>query len=453
MKKIILFTLSCLIFWIILGTHLNASAQESLIIPNWIKNAAKYWSQGQTSDADFTSSMIYLIEHGIITVAPLKGNDDLKVTQSNNGQIPSWIKNNAGYWANGDIDDSTFLQGIQYLVNNGIITPSILTDKTTTPTTATPPQCPDGGNTCSYLVYRADSDPIIIPPGTSKNIGIIIESKDEYQKFNIHMTTGSLGNSDYRSIMMGTNGIPAANGDASVSIPLPSLQRATAYVKISVGKCAEPGTKFMVTIQTYAQKYALDNSRVEKSLIIDAVVGSPKQQCDGTTTSTQVTPLIPPNDNQPQIVQLILPQNIVQEATGPTGTTVHFDASESSGGIPSCNPTSGSIFSIGSTTVKCTAVGSSSSSPVEGSFTVTVRDTTPPVISPFQPHNDTPDDSGAIVYFTISAVDLVDGPVTPSCDHASGEKFPLGVSTITCTATDSHGNTSKRSLQISITKS
>ena len=36
-------------------------------------------------------------------------------------EIPSWIKNNAGWWANGQIDDVTFVQGIQYLINNGIL--------------------------------------------------------------------------------------------------------------------------------------------------------------------------------------------------------------------------------------------------------------------------------------------------------------------------------------------
>ena len=30
-------------------------------------------------------------------------------------EIPSWIKNTAGWWADGQIDDSSFLQGIQYL--------------------------------------------------------------------------------------------------------------------------------------------------------------------------------------------------------------------------------------------------------------------------------------------------------------------------------------------------
>jgi len=35
--------------------------------------------------------------------------------------IPAWIKSNAGWWATDQIDDSSFLQGIQYLVQKGII--------------------------------------------------------------------------------------------------------------------------------------------------------------------------------------------------------------------------------------------------------------------------------------------------------------------------------------------
>ena len=35
--------------------------------------------------------------------------------------IPAWIKNNAGWWANGEIDDNTFVSGIQYLIKTGII--------------------------------------------------------------------------------------------------------------------------------------------------------------------------------------------------------------------------------------------------------------------------------------------------------------------------------------------
>jgi hypothetical protein len=36
-------------------------------------------------------------------------------------EIPSWIKNNAGWWADGSIDDTAFIQGIQFLIKDGIL--------------------------------------------------------------------------------------------------------------------------------------------------------------------------------------------------------------------------------------------------------------------------------------------------------------------------------------------
>ena len=40
---------------------------------------------------------------------------------SNTSEIPVWIKNNAGWWADGSIDDSSFIQGIQFLVQEGFM--------------------------------------------------------------------------------------------------------------------------------------------------------------------------------------------------------------------------------------------------------------------------------------------------------------------------------------------
>ena len=35
--------------------------------------------------------------------------------------IPAWVKNNAEWWAQGLITDDDFVKGIQYLVEQGII--------------------------------------------------------------------------------------------------------------------------------------------------------------------------------------------------------------------------------------------------------------------------------------------------------------------------------------------
>jgi len=44
-----------------------------------------------------------------------------KVDKKIKSKVPSWIKNNAGWWADGTIDETTFLNGLEYLVQNGII--------------------------------------------------------------------------------------------------------------------------------------------------------------------------------------------------------------------------------------------------------------------------------------------------------------------------------------------
>ena len=36
-------------------------------------------------------------------------------------EIPVWIKNNAEWWSQGQIDDDTFIQGLQFLIQHGII--------------------------------------------------------------------------------------------------------------------------------------------------------------------------------------------------------------------------------------------------------------------------------------------------------------------------------------------
>ena len=44
-----------------------------------------------------------------------------EVKDNDANQVPVWIKNNAAWWADGKITDSDFMQGMEFLVSNGII--------------------------------------------------------------------------------------------------------------------------------------------------------------------------------------------------------------------------------------------------------------------------------------------------------------------------------------------
>jgi len=80
MKKFIIILAFLIVFTSIsIGFSLFASGQESYI-PSWIKNIAGWWSQGQTSDSDFLQAIQYLINKNILHVG--SQNSQLNMTGS-----------------------------------------------------------------------------------------------------------------------------------------------------------------------------------------------------------------------------------------------------------------------------------------------------------------------------------------------------------------------------------
>lgn len=152
---------------------------------------------------------------------------------------------------------------------------------------------------------------------------------------------------------------------------------------------------------------------------------------------------------------------LVSPATGPSGATVDYTVtatdSDALGGAPdvSCTPASGSVFPVGDTTVSCTATSSIldlTGGSTTQSFTVRVNDVTPPVVSVPGNQTATTSGSGAVVTFPPpTANDNVDGSLTPSCNHHSGDTFPIGQTTVACTATDNAGNTGSASFKVTVT--
>ncbi len=94
-----------------------AQKQNELAIPSWIKSNAKWWSSGQIGDDEFTQGIEYLIKQDIIYVPELTKTE----TNQDSRQIPSWIKTNSQWWADGMISDSEFTKGLEYLIKVGII--------------------------------------------------------------------------------------------------------------------------------------------------------------------------------------------------------------------------------------------------------------------------------------------------------------------------------------------
>ena len=93
----------------------NAFTQESAI-PYWIKNNADWWATDQIDDSSFLQGIQYLIKEGIMVIPPTEASGS-----SGSDGVPAWVKNTAGGWADGLIDDNSFVTGIQYLISNSII--------------------------------------------------------------------------------------------------------------------------------------------------------------------------------------------------------------------------------------------------------------------------------------------------------------------------------------------
>jgi len=110
-------------------------------VPSWVKNNAGWWAAGTIDDDSFVQGIQFLIKEEIMEIPPTGTIDDDSFVQgiqflikegimeippttqgvSSSNEIPSWIKNNAGWWAAGTIDDDSFVQGIQFLIKEGIM--------------------------------------------------------------------------------------------------------------------------------------------------------------------------------------------------------------------------------------------------------------------------------------------------------------------------------------------
>ncbi len=157
-------------------------------------------------------------------------------------------------------------------------------------------------------------------------------------------------------------------------------------------------------------------------------------------------------------------------ADAATGTAVvYFDeyvsASDDVGVVDFfCDTTSGSAFGVGDTAVTCTAVDTVGQADY-GSFTVRVSsapDATAPVVTvPGDITVPATSADGALVSYVVTAEDDLEGPVNPDCVNdssvavasvASEALFPVGATTISCTAIDTNGNAGYGSFTVTVEK-
>src|SRR5262245_15681024 len=184
--------------------------------------------------------------------------------------------------------------------------------------------------------------------------------------------------------------------------------------------------------------------------------GTTTVSCSATDTSGNVArSSFPVIVSEECCLALECPRAITAEATSTNGTAVMFSvtATNRCGGVANviCQPPSSSVFVLGTTTVNCTAVDGKGYTRA-CSFTVTVKDTTAPQIQvPTGVATPCTSPLGAVVIFTASALDATDPKLTLMCVPPSGSTFPIGATTVICTAKDAASNTVTKSFSVSVT--
>jgi hypothetical protein len=168
--------------------------------------------------------------------------------------------------------------------------------------------------------------------------------------------------------------------------------------------------------------------------------------CGNSVTNTQI---ITVHDTIAPVISCS--SNLVLEATGAvTVVTFNVGATDNCDASPTVTavPASGTAFALGTTVVNVTAYDNGGNTNI-CSFTVTVRDTTPPQLEcPTNRVVQCTGTNGVELTFEAIATDLVDTNVTVTFSPESGSAFTLGTNIVTCIAVDDSNNTNTCTFEV-----
>jgi len=99
-------------------------------VPEWVKNTAGWWASDQIDDSAFLHGIQFLINERIMVIPPTE-----MLESSQSQEVPTWVKNTARWWAADAISETEFVNAITYMIKVGIITipqtENVLSDSST----------------------------------------------------------------------------------------------------------------------------------------------------------------------------------------------------------------------------------------------------------------------------------------------------------------------------------
>ena len=90
------------------------SYEDPVPIPDWVRTDAELWTRG---DSDFVSGIEFMIQNNIIMTSSIPSSEDIS-----DADIPYWIRNTALWWSQGLISEDEFVNSIEFLLEEKVIT-------------------------------------------------------------------------------------------------------------------------------------------------------------------------------------------------------------------------------------------------------------------------------------------------------------------------------------------
>ncbi|WP_246282008.1 hypothetical protein [Nitrosopumilus ureiphilus] len=84
-------------------------------IPDWIKTYAKNWATGEISDSEFISGLDFMLQNKIIVIP------NVDYVHSAIDDVPSWFRNTSHWWSNDLISQQEFVNSLKFLIQKDII--------------------------------------------------------------------------------------------------------------------------------------------------------------------------------------------------------------------------------------------------------------------------------------------------------------------------------------------
>jgi hypothetical protein len=305
----------------------------------------------------------------------------------------------------------------------------------------------------SILVTRSENADTVVPPftvGTTDPVVVVSTRINQSQFARVTLTVtdvaGNEGSVDllFSDTLYGDTTAPAAVASATPGPP--------ARVTLTITDSGSGLSSIVVTRSENADTIVppftvgTNTAVVATSILIDQ------------TQPARVTLIATDVDGNPATVDLRFDSTsastitggsfTVVAASGQGGVAYNFPTPTISGdpGTVTCSPESGSFFPIGVNIVTCmTTTG------LEATILITVLDIEGPTIAtrPDVTVNATSPAGAVVSYAPPAASDNAPG-VTVACAPPPGSTFPVGSTTVTCTATDASGNTASSTFNVTV---